>query len=227
MGAAGVPAAAAVVMCLLAFVEVVDVDGWDMFQAGWLGMMQGIFQNAGAVVWGIAADRGFMKRKSILCFAAALQGLCTFSLAFVSSIPPMWPIRMANGFFLAALRPISNGIVADLASTKDQGFYFGLMQGFWALGLSGTAMIVGPIAEAYFDLPILGETRGWRIAYIIVSSFAVVASVLSFRVMPHVPPPKLTQEEEQQSSLAVAAQEIKTMLTFLRYPSFVLMIIQG
>merc|ERR1712056_27078 len=113
------------------------------------------------------------------------------------------------------------------ASTKDQGFYFGLMQGFWALGMSGTAMIVGPIAEAYFDLPILGETRGWRIAYVIVSSFAVVASVLSFRVMPHVPPPKLTQEEEQQSSLAVAAQEIKTMIRFLRYPSFVLMICQG
>merc|ERR1712050_497052 len=37
----------------------------------------------------------------------------------------------------------------------------------------------------------------------------------------------LTQEEEQQSPLAVAAQEIKTMLTFLRYPSFLLMIAQG
>merc|ERR1712203_666835 len=48
------------------------------------------------------------------------QGLCTLSLAFVSTIPPMWPIRMANGFFLAALRPISNGIVADLALTKEK-----------------------------------------------------------------------------------------------------------
>merc|ERR1712056_77762 len=170
---------------------------------------------------------GYMKRKHILCIAAGLQALCTLSLSFVSTIPPMWPIRMLNGFFLAALRPISNGIVADLASTKDQGFYFGLMQGFWALGMSGTAMIVGPIAEAYFDLPILGETRGWRIAYVIVSPFAVVASVLSFRVMADVPPPKLTKEEEQQSPLAVAAQEIRTMLTFLRYPSFVLMIFQG
>merc|ERR1711972_1221302 len=116
--------------------------------------------------------------------------------AFVSTIPPMWPIRMANGFFLAALRPISNGIVADLASTKDQGFYFGLMQGLWALGLSGTGMIVGPIAEASYDLPILGETWGWRIAYIIVSSFAIVASLMALSVMPHVPTPELTQEEK-------------------------------
>merc|ERR1711920_934691 len=239
--AAGIPSAAAVVMCLLAFVEgmdivligvsqqafFVDVDGWDMFQAGWLGMMQGIFQNAGAVFWGIAADRGYMKRKNILCFAAALQGLCTFSLAFVSTIPPMWPIRMANGFFLAALRPISNGIVADLASTKDQGFYFGLMQGLWSLGMSGTGMIVGPVAEASYDLPIFGETRGWRIAYVIVSCFAIVASVFSFLKMPDVPAAPLTEEEKQQGVCAMIRSEIQAMIRFLRYPSFVLMICQG
>merc|ERR1712217_266670 len=229
------------VVCLIALVEGMDivligasqqaffqdVEGWDMFVGGWLGMGQGIFQNAGAVFWGIAADRGYLKRKDILCFAAALQGLCTFSLTFVSTIPPMWPIRMANGFFLAALRPISNGIVADLASAKDQGFYFGLMQGLWSLGLSGTAMLVGPIAEGYYDLPVLGETRGWRIAFVVVSSFAIVASALALPLMPDVPPPELTEEEKQQSPLAVACQEIKTMLTFLRYPSFVLMIAQG
>merc|ERR1719382_1622971 len=45
--------------------------------------------------------------------------------------------------------------------------------------------------------------------------------------MPDVPPAELTEEEKQQSALAVAGQEIKTMLTFLRYPSFVLMIAQG
>merc|ERR1719410_3245124 len=45
--------------------------------------------------------------------------------------------------------------------------------------------------------------------------------------MPHVPPPELTKEEKQQSPLAVATQEILTMLTFLRYPSFILMIFQG
>jgi len=37
----------------------------------------------------------------------------------------------------------------------------------------------------------------------------------------------LTAEEKQQSPLAVAVQEIKTMITFLRFPSFVLMIVQG
>merc|ERR1712241_1556399 len=37
----------------------------------------------------------------------------------------------------------------------------------------------------------------------------------------------LTEQEKQQSASAVALQEIRTMLTFLRYPSFILMITQG
>merc|ERR1712050_525461 len=88
-------------------------------------------------------------------------------------------------------------------------------------------MIVGPIAEASYDLPIFGVTRGWRIAYVIVSSFAIIASALALPLMPDVPPPELTEEEKQQSAGAVAVQEIRTMFTFLRYPSFVLMIAQG
>merc|ERR1712228_1042456 len=53
------------------------------------------------------------------------------------------------------------------------------------------------------------------------------ASVMALPVMPDVPPPQLTEREKQQSPLAVAVQEIKTLLTFLRYPSFILMICQG
>merc|ERR1719330_2276006 len=64
-------------------------------------------------------------------------------------------------------------------------------------------------------------------AFCVVSSFAIVASAMSLAVMPQVPPPELTEEEKRQTPLAVAVQEIKTMLTFLRYPSFVLMIGQG
>jgi len=233
----GVP----IVVCLIALVEGMDitligasqqaffqdVEGWTLFVAGWLGMGQGIFQNAGAVFWGIVADRGYMRRKNILCFAAAMQALCTLGLASISTVPPMVPIRMLNGFFLAALRPISNGIVADLAAVKEQGFYFGLMQGFFNMGTSSTGMIVGPVAESEYEIPIFGETDGWRIAFACVASIAVVASVFSFLFMPDVPAAPLTDEEKEQSVLAVCAYEIKAMIRFLRYPSFVLMIGQG
>merc|ERR1712151_710928 len=91
----------------------------------------------------------------------------------------------------------------------------------------GTGMIVGPVAEGRYGIPILGETSGWRIAYVVVASFAIVASLMALPLMPDVPPPELTEQEKQQSPLAVAVQEIRTMLTFLRFPSFILMIVQG
>jgi len=230
-----------VVVCLIALVEGMDivligasqqaffddVNGWTLFVAGWLGMGQGITQNMGAIFWGITADRGYMKRKNILCFAAFAQGLCTFSLAFISTIPPMWPIRLANGFFLAALRPISNGVVADLADPKDQGHYFGLMQGFFNFGTTFTGMIVGPVAESEYMIPIFGETDGWRISFAAVSSAAFVGSVLSYLIMPEIPAAPLTEEEKQQGVCETIVTEIKAMLKFLKYPSFVLMICQG
>merc|ERR1711920_1217710 len=94
-------------------------------------------------------------------------------------------------------------------------------------GMSGTGMIVGPVAEGRYGIPVLGETSGWRIAYVVVASFAIVASLMALPLMPDVPPPELTEQEKQQSPSAVALQEIGTMLTFLRYPSFILMIVQG
>jgi len=233
--------AVVIVVCLIAAVEgmdaslmgssqqafFLDVDGWDMWHQGDLGMGQGIAQNAGAVVWGIAADRGWMPRRSILCFAALMQALCTISLAFVSTVGPMWPIRLLNGFFLAALRPISNGIVADLASAPEQGYYFGLMQGCFAVGNSATGAIVGPVAEALYDLPVLGPTRGWRLAFVLVSSVAIAASAFSFFRMPNIPAAPMTEEEKQQSTFAAIAYELKALFRFLKYPSFILMITQG
>merc|ERR1711920_340821 len=175
----------------------------------------------------MGADRGWMKRRMILCFAAGMQALCTLSLAFISTVPPMWPIRMANGFFLAALRPISNGIVADLVATKERGYYFGLMQGGVNIGAAATMVIVGPIAETSYLLPIFETVRGWRIGYSAVACVAVVASLFSFFFMTDVPSPPMTEEEKQQNIRTVIAVEIQALLRFLKYHSFVLMICQG
>merc|ERR1712066_766309 len=93
--------------------------------------------------------------------------------------------------------------------------------------MSGTGMIVGPMAESTFDIPLFGPTRGWRVAFALVSCFAVVASVFSFLKMPDIPAAPLTEEEKQQGVCAMMRSEIQSMIRFLRYPSFVLMICQG
>merc|ERR1712060_256348 len=116
---------------------------------------------------------------------------------------------------------------ADLAAPKDQGHYFGLMQGFFNFGTTFTGMIVGPVAESEYMIPIFGETDGWRISFAAVSSAAFIGSVLSYLIMPEIPAAPLTEEEKQQGVCETIVTEIKAMLKFLKYPSFVLMICQG
>jgi len=90
-----------------------------------------------------------------------------------------------------------------------------------------TGMVVGPVAESSFDMPIFGSTDGWRVSFVSVSSIAFVASVFSYFKMPEIPAPYISEEEKQQGVCAVIVTEIKAMLKFLRYPSFILMICQG
>merc|ERR1712012_938653 len=78
-----------------------------------------------------------------------------------------------------------------------------------------------------YSIPGLGVVRGWRLAFAFVSSFAIVASFLALSVMPEVPSPELTDEEKSQPVFQMMGGEIKTMLKFLKYPTFVLMILQG
>jgi len=93
--------------------------------------------------------------------------------------------------------------------------------------LSLTGMIVGPLSETMYDVPILGEVRGWRLAFIFVAMFALLASFIALSIMPEVPSPEMTDEERRQPVFAMMADEIKTMIKFMKYPTFVLMIGQG
>merc|ERR1712056_113011 len=72
-----------------------------------------------------------------------------------------------------------------------------------------------------------GPTRGWRVAFAVVSCVAIVASVFSFLKMPDVPAAPMSEEEKQQGVCAMIGSELQAMIRFWRYPSFVLMICQG
>ena len=110
---------------------------------------------------------------------------------YVETIPPMWFIRALNGFFLAALRPISNGLVADLVPevrvqripAGDRSslamYYFGLTQGLWSTGLSATGMIMSRIAPDMLTLPVFGQVIGWSVAVYVIATTAVLASILA------------------------------------------------
>merc|ERR1719401_692081 len=86
----------------------------QLMDISYMTMSQLVCTNLAAPFWGILADRGVLRRRTILLVGALGQGLVTILLAFVTDMLPLVFLRALNGALLAALRPISNGIVADM-----------------------------------------------------------------------------------------------------------------
>merc|ERR1719188_2900534 len=97
------------------------------------------------------------------------QGLITFSLAFCSSVELMILLRAFVGLLLAALRPISNGIIADTTSENKRGKIFGRVQSALLLGMFVTTMSVVPMATQ----TILGR-QGWRVAFTMIGCISIL-----------------------------------------------------
>merc|ERR1719464_2557916 len=103
-------------------------------------------------------------------------------LAFVTDLIPMIFLRALNGIMLAALRPISNGIIADVTAEPKRGKIFGRVQSALLLGMFVTTMTVVPMATE----TVLGF-QGWRVAFVIVGLISVVVSGLVLLLMPTLP----------------------------------------
>jgi len=136
---------------------------------------------------------------------------------------PMIFLRGLNGVFLASLRPISNGIVADTTSDTRRGKIFGRVQCAWLFGMFVSQLAAGNMARK----EILGF-QGWRVAYVISGVIALVVGWLVHILMTE---PKGTDSEAENlhhgGPLRVFAQEIRRMLSFFTIPTFCIMIMQG
>ena len=88
-----------------------------------------ILTNLAGPFWAALADRGTLQKKTILIVGCLGEGISATCFAFVPNFTMMMVVRGFSGFFLAALRPICNGIVADLTSENRRGTVFGRVQG--------------------------------------------------------------------------------------------------
>merc|ERR1719277_2921208 len=163
-------------------------------------MAQLVCTNLAAPFWGILADRGILKRRTILLVGALGQGLVTILLAFVTDMLPMIFLRALNGALLAALRPITNGIVADVTAESKRGKVFGRVQSALLLGMFITTMTVVPMAEE----TILGF-QGWRVAFVLVGLVSVIVSALVTAFMKEPPHSDASNGSAGQGPLAVIA----------------------
>jgi len=139
-----------------------------------------ILTNLAGPFWAALADRGTLEKKTILIVGCLGEGISATCFAFVPNFTMMMVVRAFSGFFLAALRPICNGIVADLTSENRRGKVFGRVQGALLCGMfvsdliADTCFIMLYLAFAESDLFFLCELYPAKVG----SFFSSVTSTL-------------------------------------------------
>lgn len=185
---------------------------------------QMVFTNLAAPFWGILADRGILKRRTILLVGAFGQGIVTILLAFVDDIIPMIFLRALNGILLAALRPISNGIIADTTGESKRGKIFGRVQSALLIGMFITTLAVVPMATEQ-----VAGFQGWRVAFVLVGTISVIVSLMIACLLEE--PPHHSNDggcpAHQKKGCAAVVEEITSLLSFFKMPTFCVMIMQG
>lgn len=185
-----------------------------------LTVVQMVLTNLAAPFWGILADRGTLKRRNILILGALGEGAAITMLAFAPSIVLMVFCRGMSGFFLASLRPVCNGLIADMTSDDRRGKIFGRVQSALLFGMFVSTMVAGNVANTH----VLG-LPGWRILFIFAGLVAccVAAAVAAFLQEPA----REINEAEQTKGCRAVLDELLTVVRFLTIPTFGVMIMQG
>mmetsp|Transcript_67616 Transcript_67616/g.189284 ORF Transcript_67616/g.189284 Transcript_67616/m.189284 type:complete len:529 (+) Transcript_67616:70-1656(+) len=192
--------------------------GLHLTDLAYMTVSQAVCTNIAAPLWGILADRGILRRRTILLLAATGQGLTVIAFAFMPSLPYMVLCRAFDGALLAALRPISNGIVADVTSENRRGTVFGRLQSGFIMGIFVTGLFVVPMARK----TILGF-HGWRVAFVMVGTFSMIVAALVGQFLEE---PPHTDYGGAKGFRAVV-DELWSLLRFFRLPTFCVMIVQG
>jgi len=194
--------------------------GISIKNMGAMALGQAFFQALSAPLWGILASRAIVDRKRILIIGCVMQGAITVLLSCVTSFSMMVPLRMLNGMFLAALRPISYGLIADVCPPESQGKFFGsIMMSMICGGAIGT-LVCTPLSRVVIEFAGL-EFWGWQLAFVLVGAFSVLLGPL-LAVTLHIPP-----VETSAGSVSSVSEELRTLWTLLKMPTFAALVLQG
>mmetsp|Transcript_22288 Transcript_22288/g.50764 ORF Transcript_22288/g.50764 Transcript_22288/m.50764 type:complete len:517 (-) Transcript_22288:185-1735(-) len=205
--------------------------GFELTDLAYLTVAQGVTINLAAPIWGILADRGILRRRTILVIGAFGQGLITIALATTTALWSMIVLRAVVGGLLAALRPISNGIIADVTSEGKRGKVFGRVQCSLLVGMFLSTIIVGNLSRK----TILG-LNGWRVAFGVIGLIAMAVAALEARFLQEPPVNKAPQTSTASAEPATArrckwfsaiVEEVRDLAKFLTIPTFSVMIMQG
>lgn len=216
----GLEGADAVLLPCVFFALQRDV-GLSLNDLALMSMVQALSGNIASPLWGIMADRGTFKRRTIIIVGCIVQGLITMVLAGVDTLWFMVVLRAFNGVMLASLRPIMSGIIADVTSDTNRGKVYGAL---------GIAMNIGTMIGTFIGTN-MGRKRilglqGWRVSFLIIGGASVIVGLVAAAMMPE-PPRSCAMRGAKGRGLGAVKSELKELWSYFRLPSFCVLILQG
>jgi putative MFS transporter len=134
--------------------------------AGFAGMA------VGAALGGILADK--LGRKQVFVLTLLLYGVATGASALAWSVGILLLLRFIVGLGLGAELPVVATLVSEFAPRRIRGRVVVLLEGFWAIGWLGAAVV------GYLVIP--ASPDGWRVALLIGMLPAVWAVFVRLRM---------------------------------------------
>jgi len=119
--------------------------------AGFAGMA------IGAALGGLLADK--LGRKQVFALTLLLYGAATGASALAWSVGILLLLRFIVGLGLGAELPVASTLVSEFAPRRIRGRLVVLLEGFWAIGWLGSAVV------GYLVIP--ASPDGWRLALLI------------------------------------------------------------
>lgn len=181
---------------------------------GTLALYQGVAFSGAGPLWGNLVDSG-LSRKYLIMVGSGCWGLCTLSLGFVTNFTIIAVLRLLNGMALAMLMPVMQSFVADLCEPSERGQVFGLFYMITNLGQLLACLFVTPMSEEQ----VLG-IAGWRLVLFVVGSISFTVTLAA---------PFMIQEpsREWRPERLGPARELRKLYSFIKIPSFGVIILQG
>lgn len=153
---------------MLSFIIAALSVEWDLSaeQMGWIGSIQSIGMAAGALIFGLMADR--IGRKNVFIITLLLFSIGSGVSAFATTLSVFLILRFIIGMGLGGELPVASTLVSESVSADKRGRVVVLLESFWAAGWLIAAII------SYFIIP----KFGWQVALLISATPAIYALYL-------------------------------------------------
>ena len=155
---------------LISFIIAALGQHWQL-EKGELGLITSIGfvgMAIGATLGGLLADR--FGRRQVFAVTLLIYGLATGASALAGGIAMLLVLRFFVGLGLGAELPVASTYVSEFAPARIRGRLIVILEAFWALGWTASALI------GYFVVP--ASEHGWRWAFALGAIPAVYALIV-------------------------------------------------